>query len=1017
MNKALPVYRWSGAAMLRASTYPSGLEIPAGPDLAAEDATAQARRWLADVWSIPTVREAALLASPVLGTEIERAVQGAGSPRRVRRLVLSLAAYLARWQRRPTPFGLFAGIAGVEAGHAAGAVWGQQHGRLLRVDGAWLAGVVARLEKEPRLLERLPLLANNSAQVRGDRVVVPGVPAGGDALLMPPVEVSVRASGPVLLALELVAAPVPYAEVRAALAERYPAVHPERLDSLLSGLVEQQFLVTALWPPMTSVDALKHVCAVLKEARAAELPEVAQLAAELEGVRNALARPHAHVGALVERMRAVHEGDTVPVMADVRLDAQVVLPAGVIREAEAAAAALVRLSAHPYGPARWRDYFARFRSRYGVGAVVPVLDLLADSGLGLPADYLGSARRSAPRPATARDEKLMALIQQAMVDGSDEIQMADTVIVDLADGQDEPVPPGRIELCVEVHAATLSDLDRGRFGLTVTGAPRPASSMAGRFTHLLSGDERRRWAESLQTDTEATAVQLSFAPRRRRDDMLVRCGPLLPEVIQLGEHQAAGSGVIALTDLGVTIDARGFRLVELSTGRLIEPRVLHALEASKHTPPLARFLAEVTGARCPVYTGFDFGTAARLPYLPGIRYRRTLLAQPRWLLPPDAFPGNNAQAKEWDEALTRWQTRWKMPDNVAVVEVEQRLPLDLSRSLDRQLLRSRIARATGPVELRRAPEPKAFGWLGQPHEILLALRHQPSTQRVTDEAPASQPIVTAGPVQLPWDTNVLHAQILGHPDPYDEILTRHLPVLIDSLGPESQWWFQRFRDTARPDADQRLDLFLRVPGRRRRHAARGIGVWSARLRDQRLLAGLHLAGYQFQTGRYGDGPALVAAHTVFAADSTAAAAQIRAVEASGIPAQALAAASMVNLATALSPGDGLHLLCEVLPRHTGPLDPELRKTALRLASGDGPAPALLELPRGALVVDTWKHRAVALAAYRDQFARQGRSAATVLRSLLHGHHLRAVAADPQKEQTTERLARACALALTARESA
>ena len=240
LNRATPVYRWSGAAMLRASTYPSGLEVPAGPDLAAEDATAQARRWLAEVWGIPEVREAALLASPVLGPEIERAVRGAGSPRRVRRLMLSLAAYLARWQRRATPFGLFAGIAGVAVGSTAAALWGQQHERLLRADGAWLAGVIARLENEPLLLERLPLLANNTAQVRGDRIVMPGVPAGGDALLMPPVEVSVRATDPVMLALERAAEPVPYTGVRAALAERHPQVLQERLDALLAGLVEQQ---------------------------------------------------------------------------------------------------------------------------------------------------------------------------------------------------------------------------------------------------------------------------------------------------------------------------------------------------------------------------------------------------------------------------------------------------------------------------------------------------------------------------------------------------------------------------------------------------------------------------------------------------------------------------------------------------------------------------------------------------------------------------------------------------------
>ncbi|MFF2662951.1 lantibiotic dehydratase [Kitasatospora sp. NPDC058032] len=1017
MSEAIPVYRASGAAMLRASTYPAGLELPAAADLAASNATEQARQWLATVWTHPEVRTSVTLASPVLGPQIERATQGAGSPRRVNRLVLSLATYLARWQRRATPFGDFAGVTGVEIGGTAAAVWGQRHQRTVRTDAGWLAGIIARLESEPHLLERLPVLANNTATTRGDRIVMPGVPAGSDALLMPPVEVSVRATAPVRLALELAAGvPVPYRSVRDALAGRYPAARRERLDALLTGLVEQQYLVTALWPPMTSADALGHVCQVLDAAHAGDLPEVADLTAELEHAKAALTERGTAPAVVAERMRAVHQSGTVPVMADVRLDAQVRLPTAVVREAESAAAALVRTSAHPYGPARWRDYFFRFRDRYGVGAVVPVMDLIADSGLGLPADFLGSSRRTAPRPATDRDKTMLTLIQQAMVDGRDEIVLTDSVIGDLADWQDEPVPPGRIELCFEVHAPTLADLDRGRFELAVTGAPRPASSMAGRFTHLLDPCERQRWADSFTMGTDATAVQLSFAPRRRRDDMLVRCPQLLPQVIPLGDHHPHGPGVIQIADLGVTIDAHRFHLVELSTGRELEPQVLHALEPDRHTPPLARFLAELTTARCQVYIAFDFGTATKMPFLPGIRYRRTLLTQPRWHLPPTAMPAASAPPAAWDEDLAAWQVRWRMPDRIAVVEGEQRLPLDLTQPVDRQLLRSRLARTTEPLELRRAPDPKMSGWLGRPHEVLLALHHQPTIPAETKPTPA-RPVVTTSPLQLPTDGCVLHTRLLGHPDRFDEILTQHLPALLEALGSDAEWWFQRHNDTARPDADQHLGLFLRLPHPRHRDALERIGGWAAQLRDLRLLAQLVLTGYQPPVGRYGHGPALEAAQAVFTADSAAALTQIRTARKTDTPAQALAAASMADIATALAPADGLRLLCEVLPRRTGPLDAELREAAEHLASPGGPSPAIRDLPGGDLIAEAWRHRPAALAAYRAHLDQQVRDPAPVLRSLLHEHHLRAVTADRTRERITERLARACALAGTARRPA
>ena len=48
----------------------------------------------------------------------------------------------------------------------------------------------------------------------------------------------------------------------------------------------------------------------------------------------------------------------------------------------------------------WQDYHIAFLERYGIDAVVPVLELVnADTGLGLPATYRGSvptSRRALP---------------------------------------------------------------------------------------------------------------------------------------------------------------------------------------------------------------------------------------------------------------------------------------------------------------------------------------------------------------------------------------------------------------------------------------------------------------------------------------------------------------------------------------------------------------------------------------------------------------------------------------------
>jgi hypothetical protein len=161
-----------------------------------------------------------------------------------------------------------------------------------------------------------------------------------------------------------------------------------------------------------------------------------------------------------------------------------------VQEASDAVRVLLRLSPHAFGYPAWRDYHTRFRSRYGTGALVPVLELVADSGLGLPAEYLGSAHGRAARKVSERDEKLLAFIQRSTMDGSGEVVLTDQVIEDLTTGDRADLVhlPPRVEGAVEVRAKSVEALARGRFGLAVTGTPRPGSSMAVRHAYLPPDD-------------------------------------------------------------------------------------------------------------------------------------------------------------------------------------------------------------------------------------------------------------------------------------------------------------------------------------------------------------------------------------------------------------------------------------------------------------------------------------------------------------------------------------------------
>nr|WP_237534525.1 lantibiotic dehydratase [Streptomyces sp. SID3343] len=1011
---------------MRATTRPADLGPVDDVDISGDGAAARGTAWLSRLWRDDRIRAGVGEASPDLSWGIEALVSGevSGDPRRVRRAVLALGSYLLRWQGRPTPFGRFAGVAAVRIGPETKVRWGEAHRAFHRADAEWLADVVGRLLRCPELLDRLSVVANDCGRVRGDRFVAPGPPAQGSSPGLAPVEVSVRHTRPVRAALEAARSPVRYGELRALLVERFPAASREQVDRVLGGLLAQNLLISCLYAPMTSPDALGHVCGELRAANAHHLPAVRDDVHDLYAIHRRLtASPRVDPREATERMRAASAVASTPLVVDTALDCDVRIPEQVVREARDAAAALYRLTPYPFGAPQWRDYHTRFRARYGVGALVPVPELVADSGLGLPADFLGSAHGRAARQVSARDEKLLALVQQAVLDGSGEIVLTPAVIEDLAAGAPEDVLlPPRTEVAVTVLAPSPQALSRGNFRLVVTGTPRPGSSMAGRLAHLLPEEDRARLAHTYGS-REAVAAQLSFTPRRRRNENVARTTQLLPHVISLAEHREPNEDLITVTDLAVTADARRLRLVRLSTGEFVEPRVPHALEAGIHTPPLARFLAELCTARCAVYQGFHFGVASALPYLPRVRFHRTVLAPARWLLTTRdlAAPDTGATTevaspnRAWAHALDAWRARLRVPARVALIDHDRRLPVDLDRRLDRSVLRTSLER-TGTVELRETPTPEDVAWLGRAHELLIPLTlDHPATPAAPRTIDRLRPVsATAG--HLPGGSDIVYAQLHGHPARQDEILTDHLPALLASFDAPVRWWYRRHREMTRPDTDQYLAVYLHLPDTAGYGpAAERIRDWAQRLRRDRLLAQLAFATHEPQTGRYGHGSATDAAYHVFTTDSLAAIAQIRAADHDRQIPQALAAAGILDLAGAVtgSAEAGLAWLIRELPREQGRLDPALRDAAWELTTPDRPTAHPTPSSPCAAAFQAWSARAAAVAAYRRELATQQREPATVLRSLIHLHCVRALGVDPDRERVVQRLARACALRLAA----
>ncbi|WP_247691079.1 lantibiotic dehydratase [Streptomyces sp. B15] len=1013
-------------ALVRAARYVR-LALPPLPEVFGDspELVRQWHRWLQEVWAREEVSEIVEQASPDLARHMDALCASTDlRPRQVRRTLVSVVRYLQRITGRATPNGLFAGIAPVAFGQRADVQWGPWHRAVASADATWITELIEGLEACPDLLCRLPVMASNTPFVRGDRLVIPYPPCSRNPG-RPTAEVSLRCTSAVQAALDFARTPISYDLLVEKVQGEFPHVQAERIRGLVTNLMQNGALISALHPPSTSLDPLGHLLGHLEAVDAAGLPSAAAMLDDIKAVHDGV-RQHNQVLAPAEGRRlrrALHRkmataaSSDHPLAVDMRLDCSLVLPREVAREAEKAATALARLTPTPFGTPGWKDFHGRFFERYGIGSLVPLHDVTdPDVGLGFPAGYLDSEPE--PREGlTKREQRLLGLAQAAALDGRDEIVLNEDLITELRVGEQDDVQlPPHLELTFQVEASTAEDLDRGDFTLWSVHPSRGIGTTTGRFLALLDPEARAATAapvEKLPVNAPgAVPAQLSFPPLNRADATVTRAPQMLPNLVSVAEHRPADERTIGLDDLAVGCDRRRLYLVSLSQHCLVEPHVLHALDLRAHTPPLVRFLAEVSRSQSVVVTEFAWGAATALPLLPRVRYGRTVLSPARWLLNASDLPGRDASWEEWHAGVQEWRDRRRVPETVTLTEGDQKLPLCLAVSAHRAVLRSHLSRSEAAV---LAETSAGSGWFGgRTHEIVVAL-----TATRPPQWPAVPPVhedrvLSRDHGYLPGTRPWLLAKLYGHPERQAEILSRHLPDLLNRWETRPDWWFMRYRD---PRPHLRLRIAVPEDGDPGPAAAR-ISDWAAGLRRAGLVSELIFATSYPETGRWGTGALMTLAEDVFVADSRALATQFT--QAGRPGPQVITAANFVSIATAFtgSVADAMEWLARYGQIHDpNSLDRQVLSDTVHLADPTDEWAALRAHAGGEAITAAWADRDQAIARYRSRLDGVDIDPNLVLDSLLHAHHIRAVGTDKADERMCVRLARSAAMAWQHREGA
>ncbi|MFI6155861.1 lantibiotic dehydratase [Kitasatospora sp. NPDC051170] len=908
------LYEPAGFALLRApmQSTETFAELDAGPER------------LLEIAARPEVREALRIASPDLVRALERYEAGDGRAgakadggRRTERLLSGLARYLGRMSSRPTPFGAFAGVALVRLSETTGAVLDPAGAATqTRSDMRWLLDRIGALESDQEVLTGSRLFWNPLVTDLDDRFVLPYADVYGRS----DNRAITIAATPMLRRIGLLCAePVPFGELVDALVAETGERYRESARSFLLMLHESRYLLTDLRPLRTDFRPETHLHRLLAERTG---PQVAAPWAELRDLldRSDRARPGTRSELLREaarRQREIHEEPAaVPFHVDTRLGVHDPSVHRAIGDAAAAAVeTLMRLGCHPVRQAHLAEYHERFVERYGTDTEVPVLELLdAATGLGAPATYTQPAAPRSPRVPPypgrpdAQQRHLARLLADHLRGGGRTLDLSDEdvrrmTVWDPSASQARPLPA--VDLFCQVQAASPAAIDAGEWQLVVAadGVTFGGRSM-GRFGELLGPEaveELRRYVGTAQErsgdaihaevnyqPTFAVGANVATHPATRAYEILVNAVPTVPK-----ERR------IPLSDLVVGATAQRFYLRSLRLGREVVAEQSHMLVGTT-APNAARFVLEASQDGVALPVGFQWHDLDTLPFLPRVRRGRVVLRAAQWNLRPGELvsgPEDHDGAR-FDAALAELRERWGIDRYVYVVQLDNRLLLDLDSALGRrQLHREALSalRDGSPafLELHEMLPAAEDLWLrdveGRSYVselvVPVVLRAEAGTAPGlprTPEAAYRRLVQTPERVGLrsprrrfPPGGEWTYLKVYGDAAAQDELITGPLAELAEGLGESGladRWFFIRYAD---PDPHLRVRLHARHEEAREAVLLEAVR-WGHRLVGAGVATHVQLDTYEREIERYGGIEVITDAERLFSANSHLVTALLRA---------------------------------------------------------------------------------------------------------------------------------------------
>lgn len=361
------------------------------------------------------------------------------------------------------------------------------------------------------------------------------------------------------------------------------------------------------------------------------------------------------------------------------------------------------------GQANLKEFKEAFTRRYEEQEI-PLLEVLdSEAGIGYPVNAHASSDNSplltnllitpGNQPQTSTHQStpwskfLWTKLQDTIRRNAREIEILESEIEPVLKEQQnsEDFLPVSAYTLGSVIAASNDELDKGNFLVyhEVTAGPS-AINLLGRFCHM--NEELASLAkEALRKEEEAKPdcifAEILHIPQARLGNILMR--PVLREyeIPILTQASVDDARTISLSDLMLSVRNGRIFLRSKRLNKEVIPRLTTAHNFSMNPVPHYHFLCDLQFQGIRGGLSWNWGVLNEFPFLPRVRYGKTILSKARWILNLiDLAPRKEIKDSDLEELIIAHFTKNEIPNTVTITQGDNQLPIDIRNTYCMKIL-------------------------------------------------------------------------------------------------------------------------------------------------------------------------------------------------------------------------------------------------------------------------------------------------------------------------------------------